>query len=166
MTEADAWAAYEAAINRQYDHPKACDRCMAPLSAEVQPGSLLSVFAAPCDVAVRLDAETEAAHDALTQRRLHARLDAEYERDTAELRALQAGPLAYRYRFIETLLSLPGRPLVDHPDHHGVEAPAVGTVVARPLGRDGRWWQADTQKVRDAAVYWLAMREWVTAVHS
>lgn len=64
MTEADAWAAYEAAINRQYDHPKACDRCMAPLSAEVQPGSLLSVFAAPCDVAVRLDAETEAAHDA------------------------------------------------------------------------------------------------------
>ena len=54
-----------------------------------------------------LRATAVAVDEALTQRRLHARLDAEYEREGAELRAFRAGPMAYRYRSIETLLSLP-----------------------------------------------------------
>ena len=39
-----------------------------------------------------LRATAVAVDEALTQRRLHARLDAEYERDSAELRAFKAGP--------------------------------------------------------------------------
>ena len=111
-----------------------------------------------------LRATAVAVDEALTQRRLHARLDAEYERDTAELRAFRAGPMAYRYRSIEALLSLPivtpDRSGYDRPDCGSLDAVMVWMVYERSAG----WWQADTHKVRGAAVYWLAMRESVTGV--
>ena len=111
-----------------------------------------------------LRATAVAVDEALTQRRLHARLDAEYERDSAELRAFKAGPLAYRYRSIEALLSLPpvtpDRSAYRRTDHDTVDAVMVWMVYERSAG----WWQAETHQVRDAAVYWLAMRESVTGV--
>ncbi len=111
-----------------------------------------------------LRATAVAVDEALTQRRLHARLDAEYERDSAELRAFKAGPLAYRYRSSEALLSLPpvtpDRSAYRRTDHDTVDAVMVWMVYERSAG----WWQAETHQVRDAAVYWLAMRESVTGV--
>jgi len=111
-----------------------------------------------------LRATAVAVDEALTQRRLHARLDAEYERDTAELRAFRAGPLAYRYRSIETLLSLP----TVTPDRTGYERPAeasVADVSAWIYGDVGRgFMRTAPADVRDAAVYWLALRESVTGV--
>lgn len=111
-----------------------------------------------------LRATAVAVDEAMTQRRLHARDDADFARDTAELRALQAQPLAYQYRSIETLLSLPtvtpDRTGYERPDHNTVDAVMVWMVYERSAG----WWQADTYKVRDAAVYWLALRESVTGV--
>jgi len=111
-----------------------------------------------------LRATAVAVDEALTQRRLHARLDAEYERDTAELRAFRAGPMAYRYRSIETLLSLP----TVTPDRTGYERPAeasVADVSAWIYGDVGRgFMRTAPADVRDAAVYWLALRESVTGV--
>lgn len=118
-----------------------------------------------------LRATAVAVDEALTQRRLHARLDAEFERDTAEFKARMAEidtryaePLAYRYRSIEALLSLPpvtpDRSAYRRTDHDTVDAVMVWMVYERSAG----WWQAETHQVRDAAVYWLAMRESVTGV--
>ena len=111
-----------------------------------------------------LRATAVAVDEALTQRRLHARLDAEYERDTAELRAFKAGQRASRYRSIEALMLLPtvtpDRTGYDRPDCGSLDAVMVWMVYERSAG----WWQADTHKVRGAAVYWLAMRESVTGV--
>lgn len=103
-----------------------------------------------------------AVDEALTQRRLHARLDAEYERNVAEFNA--AYPPAYQYRSIETLLSLP----TVTPDRSGYQRPAQSSVddvltwmvYERPAG----WWGAPVAQMRDAAVYWLALRESVTGV--
>jgi len=118
-----------------------------------------------------LRATAVAVDEALTQRRLHARLDAEFERDTAEFKARMAEidtryaePLAYRYRSIEALMLLP----TVTPDRSGYQRPAQSSVddvltwmvYERPAG----WWGAPIAQVRDAAVYWLALRESVTGV--
>ena len=113
-----------------------------------------------------LRATAVAVDEALTQRRLHARDDEDLARDIEELRALQAGPMAYRYRSIEALLSLPtvtpDRTGYRRTDHDSVDAVMVWMVYERSAG----WWQAETHQVRDAAVYWLAMRERLTGVRS
>lgn len=111
-----------------------------------------------------LRATAVAVDEALTQRRLHARDDEDLARDIEELRALQAGPLAYRYRSIEALLSLP----TVTPDRTGYERPAeasVADVSAWIYGDVSRgFMRTAPADVRDAAVYWLAMRESVTGV--
>ncbi len=118
-----------------------------------------------------LRATAVAVDEALTQRRLFARLDAEFERDTAEFKARMAEidaryaePLAYRYRSIEALLGLPtvtpDRTRYDRPDCDSLNAVMVWMVYGWPAG----WWETPTHEVRDAAVYWLAMRENVTGV--
>ena len=118
-----------------------------------------------------LRATAVAVDEALTQRRLHARLDAEFERDTAEFKARMAEidtryaePLAYRYRSIEALMLLP----TVTPDRTGYERPAqasVADVSAWIYGDVGRgFMRTAPADVRDAAVYWLALRESVTGV--
>ncbi len=111
-----------------------------------------------------LRATAVAVDEALTQRRLHDRLDAEYERDTAELRALRSEPLAYRYQSIEALMLLP----TVTPDRTGYERPAqasVADVSAWIYGDTSRgFMRTAPAKVRDAAVYWLALRESVMGV--
>lgn len=71
--------------------------------------------------------------------------------------------LAYQYRSIEALLSLPtvtpDRTGYERPNHDTVDAVTVWLVYEQSSG----WWQQPT-KARDAAVYWLAMRERVTGV--
>ena len=73
-------------------------------------------------------------------------------------------PLAYRYRSIEALLSLPtvtpDRTGYDRPDCDSLNAVMVWMVYERSAG----WWETPAHEVRDAAVYWLAMRESVTGV--
>lgn len=111
-----------------------------------------------------LGATAVAVDEALTQRRLHRRLDAEYERDTADLAAFAARqqPMAYQYRSIETLLSLPtvapDRTEYQRPDCGSLDAVMVWMVYERSAG----WWETPTHDVRQAAVYWLAMRERLT----
>ena len=111
-----------------------------------------------------LQATAVAVDEALTQRRLHARDDEDLARDTAELRAFKAGPLAYRYRSIEALLRLP----TVTPNRTGYERPAQATVAdvsAWIYGDVGRgFMRTAPADVRDAAVYWLALRESVTGV--
>ena len=78
------------------------------------------------------------------------------------LRGLRATAVAVD----EALLSLPtvtpDRTRYDRPDCGSLDAVMVWMVYERSSG----WWQADTHKVRDAAVYWLAMRERLTGVRS
>ncbi len=118
-----------------------------------------------------LRATAVAVDEALTQRRLLARLDAEFERDTAEFKARMAEidaryaePMAYRYRSIEALLILP----TVTPDRVGYTRPAqasVADVSAWIYGDVSRgFMRTAPANVRDAAVYWLAMRENVTGV--
>lgn len=111
-----------------------------------------------------LRATAVAVDEALTQRRLHARDDEDLARDIAELRAFKAGPLAYRYRSIEALLTLP----TVSPDRTGYTRPAqasVADVSAWIYGDTSRgFMRTAPAKVRDAAVYWLALRESVMGV--
>ena len=116
-----------------------------------------------------LRATAVAVDETLTQRRLHARLDAEYERDTADIAAFKARrqPLAYQYRSIEVLLSLP----TVTPDRSGYardggELDSVN-AVAFWMVHDLCWPGVSgftPFHPRQTAVYWLALRESVTGV--
>lgn len=73
-------------------------------------------------------------------------------------------PLAYQYRSIETLMSLP----TVTPDRSGYARPAQSSVddvlTWMVYERPASWWGAPVAQMRDAAVYWLALRESVTGV--
>ena len=119
-----------------------------------------------------LRATVVALDESVTQRRLNARDDAELARDIAELRALQSAhepvlvPVPPVTVSLETLWA---RPVVE-PDRSGyarvlAEADAVLDVAMWLYGGAERGFMADGPAVvRDAAVYWLAMRERVTGV--
>lgn len=107
----------------------------------------------------------------VTQRRLHARLDAEWEREAAEWEARIA-----RVRDLVDRLAPPQpvslealwqRPSVE-PDRSGYARPALEGVhdvtTWMVYERSAAWWGVPGAKVRDAAAYWLAMRERVTGV--
>lgn len=83
---------------------------------------------------------------------------------SAPVAPVSSEPLAYQYRSIETLLSLP----TVTPDRSGYQRPDCGSVDAVMVWmvyeRSNGWWRTPTHKVRDAAVYWLALRENVTGV--
>jgi hypothetical protein len=61
-------------------------------------------------------------------------------------------------RSIETLLSLP----TVTPDRSGYQRPDCGSVDAVMVWmvyeRSNGWWRTPNHQVRDAAVYWLALR--------
>jgi len=122
-----------------------------------------------------LRATAVAVDEALTQRRQRREQDlasfwAEYEAETerryAAWKAEEDGaePLASRYLSIEELLSLPivtpDRTRYDRPDCDCLNEVMVWMVYQR----SSAWWETPSHEVRDAAVYWLAMRERVTGV--
>lgn len=109
--------------------------------------------------------------EALTQRRRLAQLDAEWERDAAayEARIARVRDLVDRLAPPQpvSLEALWERPAVT-PDRSGYLRPALEGVndVATWMvyERSAAWWGVPGAKVRDAAAYWLAMRERVTGV--
>jgi len=109
--------------------------------------------------------------EALTQRRLHAQLDAEWERDAAEYEAHIARVRELVDRLVPlvpvSLEMLWERPTVT-PDRSGYVRPALAGVkdvtTWMVYERSAGWWGVPGAEVRDAAVYWLAMRERVTGV--
>ena len=111
--------------------------------------------------------------ETLTQRRYHARLDAEWERDAAEYEAHIARVRELVDRLVSpvpltvSLEALWARPAVT-PDLRGYVRPALAGVndvtTWMVYERSAAWWGVPGAKVRDAAVYWLAMRERVTGV--
>lgn len=109
--------------------------------------------------------------ESVTQRRLNARDDAELARDIAELRALQSAhePVLVPVPLTVSLETLWARECVT-PDRSGYvralpDADAVLDVALWLYGGAERGFMADGPAVvRDAAVYWLAMRERVTGV--
>ena len=83
---------------------------------------------------------------------------------SAPVASVSPEPLAFRYRSIEVLLSLP----TVTPDRAGYERPDCGSVDAVSAwiyGDIGRGFIGTAPAIaRDAAVYWLALRESVTGV--
>ena len=107
----------------------------------------------------------------VTQRRYHARLDAEWERDAAEYEAHIARVRELVNRLLPpvpfNLEALWARPTVT-PDRSGYARPSyerVAEVYAWMYEDADRGFDASAPAdVRDAAVYWLALRERVTGV--
>ena len=109
--------------------------------------------------------------EAVTQRRYHAQLDAEWERDAAEYEAHIARVRGLLDRIVPpvplSLEALLERPTVE-PDRSGYLRTVherVTEVCAWMYETDTRgFWAAAPADVRNAAVYWLAMRERVIGV--
>lgn len=107
----------------------------------------------------------------VTQRRYHARLDAEWERDAAEYEAHIARVRELVDRLVPpvalSLEALLERPTVT-PDRSEYQRPSLEGVndvmTWMVYERSAAWWGVPGAKVRDAAVYWLALRERVTGV--
>lgn len=109
--------------------------------------------------------------EALTQRRLHARLDAEWEREAAEYEADLARVRELMARLVPPVpVSLEGLMLLPtvEPDRSEYARPAADSVddAVRWLygDRERGWWDADANEARQCALLLLAIRERVTGV--